>query len=118
MLEELRRETGLPLPEVLHGSGDLLLLSWIESDGGAPGPEAQTHAADLLAALHGVPRRRFGYSRDTVIGQLPQPNPASDRWEPFFRDPRLLHMTVQGYEEGTVGAALRTRLGALAPRIE
>ncbi|HET8726767.1 MAG TPA: fructosamine kinase family protein [Alphaproteobacteria bacterium] len=118
MLEELRRLSDLPLPEVLYGAEDLLLMSFIESDGGAPDPEAQAHAADLLAALHAVPRPRFGYSRDTVIGQLHQPNPEADRWVPFFRDHRLLHMAEKGHAEGTVPTTLRRRLEALAARID
>ncbi len=118
MLDELSRDSSLPLPEVLHGADDLLLLSWIDSAGGAPDPAAEIHAAELLAALHTVPRAHFGYARDTVIGQLPQPNPPGDRWIPFFRDHRLLHMAVKGHEEGTVTTALRRRLETLAARIE
>ena len=48
--------------------------------------------AELIAALHATPRHWFGYERDTLIGPLPQPNPKSDRWMPFFRDQRLLAM--------------------------
>jgi len=117
MLGELARETALPVPAVLHAGDDLLVMAHIDNDGGAPGAEAQAHAADLLAALHGTPRPRFGYARDTVIGQLPQPNPWTDRWVDFFRDHRLLHMTREGHREGTVSDRLRDRLEALAGRI-
>ena len=52
----------------------------------------ERHAAELIAALHATPRPFFGYERDTLIGPLPQPNPRSDRWIPFFREHRLLAM--------------------------
>lgn len=118
MLDELSRLSALPLPTVLYGDDELLLMSYIEHDGGAPGPAAQEHAAELLAELHRTPRDRFGYARDTVIGQLHQPNPPGDRWIDFFRDHRLLHMTVEGHREGTVSDTLRRRLEALAARLE
>ncbi|MEO3432426.1 fructosamine kinase family protein [Inquilinus sp. CAU 1745] len=118
MLDDLARLSDLPLPAVLHGEDDLLLLEFLPHEPGPPGAEAQRHAADLMAAFHAVPRNRFGYPYDTVIGQLPQPNPQSDEWVPFFRDHRLLHMTIEGHREGTVTTALRHRLEALAARID
>jgi fructosamine-3-kinase len=118
MLEDLARESALPLPTVLFGCRDLLLMSHIDHDGGAPGPRAQEHAADLLADLHGRPQPRFGWHRDTVIGQLPQPNPPGDSWVAFFRDHRLRHMADEGFKEGTVDGRLHDRLEALAGRID
>ncbi|MEE8270865.1 MAG: fructosamine kinase family protein [Alphaproteobacteria bacterium] len=118
MLDALARYSDLPLPTVLHGADDLLLMTHVDHDGGAPGAAAQAHAAELLAALHATPRERFGYECDTVIGQLPQPNPPGDRWIPFFRDHRLLHMAERGHAEGTVSDRLRGRLEALAARLD
>jgi len=118
MLEDLARESALPLPTVLYGCDDLLLMSHIENDGGAPGAAAQAHAAELLADLHSRRFDRFGWHRDTVIGQLPQPNPWTDGWVAFFRDHRLLHMAEAGRREGTVDGRLYDRLEALAGRIE
>ncbi len=118
MLDELARLSELPLPEVLYADDALLLTSFIDHDGGVPGAAAQARAAGMLAALHSTPRERYGYAQDTVIGQLPQPNPPGDRWVDFFRDHRLLHMTEAGHGEGTVSDALRRRLEALAGRLE
>ena len=118
MLDELTRLSDLPLPDVLYGDDHLLVTSFIAHDGGAPGDNAQAHAAELLAALHAIPFERFGYDRDTVIGQLPQPNPRSRQWVAFFRDHRLLHMTEAGHREGRVSDALRRRLEALAGRLD
>ena len=63
MLDALARYSDLPLPTVLHGADDLLLMTHVDHDGGAPGAAAQAHAAELLAALHATPRERFGYER-------------------------------------------------------
>ena len=53
MLRYLRRRSDLPIPEVFHGSETLLLMEFIE--GGSRFSEgAERHAAELLAALHGV----------------------------------------------------------------
>lgn len=118
MLDELARLSDLPLPAVLYGDDDLLLMSFIAHDGAAPGAGAQAHAAELLAALHTTPFEHFGYERDTVIGQLPQPNPPGGCWVDFFRDHRLLHMAEAGHREGTVSGTLLRRLDALAGRLD
>jgi len=118
MLGELARHSTLPLPAVLHAGEDLLLLDYVEHEPGPPPVEAQLHAAELLAALHAPAWPCFGCGRDTTIGKLPQPNPPSDRWIPFFRDHRLLHMARAGHAEGTIDTDLLRRLEALAGRLE
>jgi fructosamine-3-kinase len=118
MLGELARHSALPLPAVLHAADDLLLLEHVDHEPGPPSHAAQLHAAELLAAMHAVPWPAFGYARDTSIGRLPQPNPPVDRWVPFFRDHRLLHMARAGHAEGTVDAELLRRLEVLAGRLE
>lgn len=121
MLRELGRHSALPVPEVIHGDDDILVMSWIENDGGGIGPDAQRHAAELLAELHATPWPRFGYARDTVIGPLHQPNAQGDQWGDqwvaFFRDQRLLHMARLAHEEGQLPAALLLRLERLAERL-
>ncbi len=44
---------------------------------------------EQLAALHGIPGDRFGWSRDNYIGTTPQLNSPSDDWIGFWRDCRL-----------------------------
>src|SRR6476646_6736666 len=92
MLCELARDSTLPVPAVQLSEPDLLVMNFIETDGGGITPQVERHAAELIATLHAVPRPSFGYERDTLIGPLPQPNPQMDRWIPFFRDHRLLAM--------------------------
>jgi len=116
MLRYLARESDLPVPAVILGDDDLLLLEYIETAGPLDGP-AETHAADLLAALHGKTAPAFGFERDTVIGPLPQPNPWSQSWIAFFRDQRLIPMGRRALDSGNLPAPVFGRLEAFAGRL-
>ena len=118
MLGELARHSTLPVPAVHLSEPDLLVMDFIETDGGGITPQVERHAAELIAALHAVPRPSFGYERDTLIGPLPQPNPQMDRWIPFFRDHRLLAMARAAQAEGRLPAKLLMRIERLAERLD
>ena len=118
MLGELARHSTLPVPAVRLSEPDLLVMDFIDTDGGGITPQVERHAAELIAALHAVPRPSFGYERDTSIGPLPQPNPQMDRWIPFFRDHRLLAMARAAQGEGKLPAKLLMRLERLAERLD
>ncbi|MDP6787328.1 MAG: fructosamine kinase family protein, partial [Rhodospirillales bacterium] len=113
----LARHGALPVPEVLHAEDSLLVMSHIVS-GDAITPAAETHAAELLAALHGITAPEFGLERDTVIGGLAQPNPSAPEWIPFFRDHRLLYMGREALDAGRLPVALMGRLERLAARLD
>jgi len=104
MLGELARHSDLPVPAIHLSEPNLLVMDFIETDSGGITASVERHAAELLAALHASPRPFFGYERDTLIGPLPQPNPRSDRWIPFFRDYRLLAMARAAKTEGRLPA--------------
>ncbi len=91
MLRYLAANSALPVPAVLHAEDDLLIIEFVDTAGPID-DNAERHAADLLADLHGITTPRFGHERTTLIGPLPQPNPWSDDWCQFFRDHRLLYM--------------------------
>lgn len=116
MLRYLASEGGLPVPDVLHAEDGLLLMSWIETEGGIT-EGAQTDAADLLAALHGVTAETFGFERATVIGGLHQPNPPTERWLDFFRDQRLLYMAREALDAGRLPGRLMDGLETLSGRL-
>jgi len=117
MLRYLAEHGALPVPEVLHADDDLLLMTWIETDGGITAG-AQADAGELLAALHDVTADTFGFERDTLIGGLAQPNPWTTSWLAFFRDHRLLHMGRQALDAGRLPAGTMTRIETLAGRLE
>lgn len=118
MLRELKRHTELPVPDVYYAASDLLIMEWLENDGGGIEPSAERHAAELLAQLHSLRFPQFGYERDTLIGPLHQPNPSGGKWLPFFRDHRLLHMAVLAHKDGRLSASQMGRLNRLAGRLD
>ena len=118
MLKALRRESELPVPEVYFAAPDLLVMAYVENDGGGITAPTERHAAELIAGLHAAPRSAFGYERDTRIGPLPQRNPSYDRWIPFFRDHRLLAMAQDAFVAGRLPGAYLSRIEALALRVE
>jgi fructosamine-3-kinase len=115
MLRYLREKTELPVPEVYHSSETLLLMELMPGKGNLSG--AQTHAGELLAALHEVTTGAYGHERDTLIGSLLQPNPWTESWVEFFRDQRLLYLTGVASEAGRLPARLRGRVEELAGRL-
>ena len=117
MLRFLTEHTELPVPSVLHASDSLLLLDYVET-GGRLDATAESHAADLLAALHGHSAEAFGFERGTLIGPLPQPNPWTGSWLDFFRDQRLLHFGRLALERGRLPARTMDRLEAFCGKLE
>jgi fructosamine-3-kinase len=115
MLRYLREKSGLPVPEVYHSSEVLLLMEFMP--GGRNVSGAHAHAAELLAALHGVSSDAYGHERDTLIGSLSQPNPWTSSWIEFFRDQRLLYLAEVASEAGRLPAHLRGRVEGLAGRL-
>ncbi|NLF64660.1 MAG: fructosamine kinase family protein [Chloroflexi bacterium] len=113
MLRYLAEHSDLPVPGVLFAAPDLLIMSYIPGDSRL-GREEQAHAAELLAALHGVRADRFGLERDTLIGGLPQPNPWRDSWLAFFAEQRLGYMAREAERAGRLPTALRQRVERLA----
>jgi fructosamine-3-kinase len=117
MLRYLREKSELPVPEVYHGSKSLVLMEFVEgvsrfSQG------AERHAAELLAALHGITAEAYGHERDTLIGSLDQPNPWTRSWMEFFREHRLLYMARVAHEAGRLPAEDLKRIERLAERLE
>jgi len=117
MLRYLADHSALPVPSVIHDSRELLVMEYIETSGGLDAA-AQTHAADLLAALHAVNGPAFGLERDTLIGSLPQPNGEMTSWIEFFAERRLLDMGREALASGGIGGDTMARLEKLAGRLQ
>lgn len=117
MLGYLKEHTALPVPAVLAAAPDLLLLEFVAS-GDAVDARAERHLAELLAQLHAIRGPHFGFTRDTLIGPLDQPNPPATHWLGFFRDHRLLHRARAAHEAGRLPARLLARVETLAGRLE
>ena len=117
MLRALKERSALPVPAVVHSADDLLVMEMLPS-GGSIDRNVERHAAELIAALHGVTAPAFGLERDTLIGGLHQPNPHSKTWLPFFRDQRLLFMAGDAERAGRLPANVRKRVEALCARLD
>jgi fructosamine-3-kinase len=117
MLRYLRERSELPVPEVYYGSETLLLMEFVE--GSSHFTEvAERHAAELLAALHGITADSYGYERDTLIGVLGQPNPSTKSWAEFFRDHRLLYIALVAHEAGRLPVEDLLRVERLSEKID
>ena len=116
MLATLGRQ-GLPVPEVIHAGDDLLIMTRLD-DGGSLDAAAEARAAEAIAALHGKTAEAFGLERDTVIGSLPQPNPQSERWLPFFAEQRLLYMARLAHDRDRLPKEDLAQVEALAGRLD
>ncbi|MEM1296545.1 MAG: fructosamine kinase family protein [Verrucomicrobiota bacterium] len=66
-----------------------LVLEHLELQGGGDWKQLGDQLAQLHRESSGA--REFGWSRDNVIGETPQPNPLSADWALFFRDSRIGH---------------------------
>jgi len=117
MLEYLRNPGGLPVPDVLYAEDELLLMSEVRVAGGLSGT-AQEHAAELLAALHGVVASHFGFDCATVIGGLYQPNKKNENWVSFFRDQRLIYMARESLEAKRLPIKLMGRIERFSENLE
>jgi fructosamine-3-kinase len=118
MLVWLAEHTSAPVPRVLHAAENILVLSLLDGDSSGLSAKAEAELGAIVADLHGVHGRTFGFERDTVIGGLHQPNPPTSRWRAFFRDHRLLHMAGEAGRAGRLPARARSRIDALAGRLE
>ncbi|HEC90613.1 MAG TPA: fructosamine kinase [Alphaproteobacteria bacterium] len=117
MLSYLSEMSALPTPCVLYADDRLLLMTYIPNSGGL-NARSQAHAAELLAALHGVTAKNFGLDFDTPVGGLRQPNTWQASWRDFFRDQRLLYMGRVAMDAGRLPGRLFGRLEALAGRLD
>lgn len=118
MLDEIKARSSLPVPDVIHAAPDLLVMTFVDSDGGDIGDGVERDAAHHLAALHDVTNATFGFPFDTLIGGLHQPNPESLSWRDFFRDHRLLYIAGVARDAGRLDNATFGRIEKLAADLD
>ena len=117
MLRYLQEKSDLPVPELYHSSEKLLLMEFVEGSSSFS-EGAERHAADLLAALHAITADAFGHERNTVTGNLDQPNPWTESWIEFFRDQRLLYAARVAHDAGRLPVEELRRLERLSGRLD
>ena len=117
MLRFLQQHSQLPVPEIVYGSDDLLLLNFVEGES-VFSEKAQLDAAEQLARLHNIQAPRFGFEQDTVIGSFPQPNPWNGSWLEFFAEQRLLYMAKLCLEVERLPASYMGRIESFCQNLE
>lgn len=117
MLRYLAAHSALPVPEVRYAAPHLLLMAHMPGESRFSA-SAQTHAAELLAALHAISAPAYGLERDTLIGGLHQPNTWHSSWLTFFREQRLLYMGQEAARAGRLPAELLLRLERFCARLD
>lgn len=117
MLRYLADHSALPVPDVLASDGHLLVMGYLPGNSSF-NAAAQTHAAELLAALHTVTAPAFGLERDTLIGGLHQPNPWTPSWLDFFREQRLLYMAQEAAHLNRLPQTLLRRVVQFSERLD
>lgn len=117
MLTYLAEHSQLPVPQVLHGAPDLLVMVFLPGESQF-NRDAERDAAAHLATLHQITASHFGLEQDTLIGGLHQPNQPLAGWIDFFREHRLLYMARVALEAGQLPGAVMNRVEKLAPQLE
>lgn len=117
MLAYLAENTALPVPVVHHVSENLMVMTYMPGDSRFDS-NAERHAAELLAELHTHSAPVYGFSRDTVIGGLRQPNPNVESWLDFFREHRLLYMAGEARRAGRLPNSISKRIENLCKHLD
>ena len=77
------RAAGGPVPRVVAADAEVLVLEHVT------GPGDLHRLGAGVATIHRAVGESFGWSRDNVIGPLPQPNTPDDDWPTFHAERRL-----------------------------
>ena len=116
MLEFLRLHSDVPVPLVTHADQNYLILSHIQNDG-IQEQDSESHAAEIICALHNVEGKSFGLEFDSVLAGFLLPNKSQRSWIHFFREQRLIHFTNLAYESRAIGSKTKDRIHHLAGKL-
>ncbi|MFN8192911.1 MAG: fructosamine kinase family protein [Nocardioidaceae bacterium] len=119
-LRWLAEAGGAPVPDVLAGDEECVIIRWVEQ--GKPTSEAAVAFGHDLATTHAAGAPSFGLDRDGFIGRLPLANEPVATWAEFYAERRVRPYLRLGLERGTVSReqaatveAALGRLGDLVP---
>lgn len=117
MLEALGDVDGVPVPQVLYGRSELLVMEYVEHDG-RRGDRGEEEVAQALVKLHEQSAESYGFEEDTLIGGLVLKNGWESDWRRFFGEKRLLDMGRRALEVGRMGRSVMRRVEAVVDDLE
>ncbi|GAB4075104.1 fructosamine kinase family protein [Barrientosiimonas marina] len=113
-LELIRETQSIAVPHVYalteDTQGAYLIMAWVD---GKPAASTEWQLGDRIAALHQSTGQWHGFSADTFVGTLPQPNGLFASWLAYYRDQRLMRQLQLGIEQGTMTGKRRERMEKL-----
>ncbi|GAA0604224.1 fructosamine kinase family protein [Virgibacillus siamensis] len=113
-LERIKQTNSISVPDVMAYSDDkgsaYLVLEWVE---GSKTAQTESMLGDRIARMHQAVGEQHGFSDDTFIGVLPQPNGLFNSWVEYYRDRRLAAQLKQGINQKSITGKRRDRLEKL-----
>ncbi len=106
---------GAPVPDVLAGDEECVIIRWVEQ--GKPTTEAAVGFGTELAATHAAGAPSYGLDRDGFIGRLPLANEPAPTWAEFYAERRIRPYLRMGLERGAVSAGQAATVESVLERL-
>ncbi len=116
MINYLKENTTIPLPNIIHADNTMVVMEYIESDWRMD-HATERNMAEYLVALHDIKADKFGFEQETAFGGFAQNNSQTDNWSDFFIQNRLLHTANIIFEEGLCDKKLMKKINKLVKKI-
>ncbi|MCP3027508.1 fructosamine kinase family protein [Halobacillus sp. A5] len=122
-LEAIRQTQTVSVPEVYYydepepDETALIALEWIDGNGNGPSQSSEKLGRNL-ALMHQHTAKNYGFSEDTFVGELDQPNDWKDSWVEYYRDNRLYRQYKLGMRNGRISGKRQDRLENLLSHLE
>lgn len=118
-LEFIRRTNTIATPEVYtyhdKPGTSFIVMEWIDV---VKDESAEETLAEQIAAMHHTYSQYHGFTEDTYVGMLRQPNGLYPNWLEYFRDKRLSNQWEIGINNGLITAKRRERLETLLVKLD
>ncbi len=117
MLTYLKKNSKLPVPTVYYSNEHVIIMDFVETQYSIDA-NGQSNAAEVLAELHRITTKNYGFERDTLVGALRQPNPETPDWRAFFGQHRLIYMAGEALKEKKIDAKMMKQVEKLVDKLD
>lgn len=118
-LERIKSTNTVATPEVYtyrdQPGASFIVMEWID---GVKGETAEEKLAEQIAAMHQTYAASHGFTEDTYVGTLRQPNGLYTSWLEYYRDRRLSNQRDIGIRNGRITGERGKRLEKLLAELE